>query len=106
MRAGRLAFIEFSHAYTGSAGTTSDRDEDVSRPPRSAVRLQVWGLTSADQEHAVHRAGQGWGRNDWDFVATERLCGPTCPLDLKDGKAIAADTGYGWAYIVYPAGRP
>jgi len=74
-------------------------------PPRSPVSLQVWGTTPAEQEHAIRKAGQGWGRNNWDFVETERLTGEVCPLNLQDGKRIAADSGYGWAYIVYPAGR-
>jgi hypothetical protein len=70
-------------------------------PPRSPVRLRVWGATPAEQEQAIRKAGQGWGRNSWDFVATERLDGAVCPLDLHDGKSIAAESGYGWAYVVY-----
>jgi hypothetical protein len=67
------------------------------------VRLLVWGLTEADQEGAVDRAGQGWSRKAWEFVETERLASDVCPLNLKDAKSIAADAGKGWAYIVYPA---
>ena len=40
------------------------------------MRLLVWGLTEADQKRAVYRTGQGRSRNG---------------------------SGYGWAYLVYPA---
>lgn len=71
------------------------------RPGTIHVHLLAWGLTKADQDRAVYRAGQGHSRNAWEFVETERLTGEVCPLNLRDGRSIAADAGYGWAYVVY-----
>ena len=66
------------------------------------VQLLAWGVTEADQEHAVRRAGQGQPRNAWDFVETGRVTGTTCPLDLND-KTIATGCDYHWAHAVYCA---
>jgi len=70
---------------------------------RTAVRVQAWGVTGADVEHALYRAEQGESRNAWDFVEIDRLpLGTPCPIDLQDPKPIAAGSGYHWAYAVYP----
>lgn len=78
---------------------------DTPRPETVHVRLLVWGPTTADQERAIHRASQGQSRNAWTFVEIERLTGTQCPINTRDPdpKSIAADAGYGWAYIIYPA---
>lgn len=86
--------------------TTEDAFHRPTRADTIDVRLLVWGATDADQERAVHRAGQGPSRNAWEFVETERVAGRVCPFNLRDGKSIAADEGSGWAYIVYPARCP
>jgi hypothetical protein len=64
-------------------------------------------VTKADQEHAVYKASQGASRTGWEFVATERHDGTRCPFDTRDPdpKSIAAESGYHWAYAVYPAGH-
>ncbi|HEV2347385.1 MAG TPA: hypothetical protein VGS97_25040 [Actinocrinis sp.] len=77
----------------------------TTRPGATPVRLLVWGVTEADQNRAVSKAGQAPSRGLWDFVQTDRVSGPTCPLDLKDGKSLAADQGYHWAYVAYRADR-
>ena len=68
---------------------------------RNAVRLRVWGESEADVERAVRAAGHAPSRNSWEFVAVERLQGAICPLDVREtgGGVIAADAGYGWAYV-------
>lgn len=68
------------------------------------VRAKLWGETEADQERALDCARRSPWRNGWDFVEVERRDGSTCPLDLKDPKALAAEQGYGWAYVVYRMG--
>jgi hypothetical protein len=70
------------------------------------LRLIVWGVTVADQEHAIYRAGLGSSRVAWEFVSTERHCGTTCPIDIRnpDPRSIAVDRDYHWAYVVYSAG--
>lgn len=68
------------------------------------MRLLAWGVTEADQERAIHRAGQSPSRNRWDFEI-ERASGTTCPLNLDDPKALASERGYHWAYIVLKADR-
>jgi hypothetical protein len=75
------------------------------RPETLPVRLVVWGVTVADQEHAIYRAGQGESRNLWDFIETTRLTGTTCPIDTRNPGpgSIALDSGYHWAYAVYLA---
>jgi hypothetical protein len=83
-------------------GRTIPPEGACAAPLRSPVRLRVWGTTPAEQEQAIRRAGQGWGRNGWEFIETERLDGAICPLDLHDRKSIAAESGYGWAYLAYP----
>lgn len=72
------------------------------RPGTIHVHLVVWGLTQAEQDKAIDRASQSHWRKAWEFVETERLSGKVCPINLHDGRSIAADTDYGWAYIVYP----
>ena len=73
----------------------------VTAPRRTAVRLRVWGESEADLDRAVHAATQARSRNTWEFVAIERLQSATCPLDVREtgGGVIAADAGYGWAYV-------
>ncbi len=68
---------------------------------RTAVRLRAWGASEADVVRAVRAAGQSPSRNGWEFVDVERLESPTCPLDVRanGGGVIAADAGYGWAYV-------
>lgn len=81
----------------------------VTRTDRTAVRLRAWGETKADVDRAVRAAGRSPSRNSWEFVDVERLESPTCPLDVREtgGDVIAADAGYGWAYVVLlaPDGR-
>ena len=71
-------------------------------PARAPVILHVWGVTVADQEHAIYRAGQGESRNSWDFIETKRLTGKLCPIDTRTPGpgSIALDSGYHWAYVV------
>lgn len=70
-------------------------------PDRVAVHLLAWGEDGEQVERAVHAAGQSAARNTWEFVEVERLTGPPCPLDVREtgGGVIAADQGYGWAYV-------
>lgn len=68
------------------------------------VTAYIWGLTVGDQDHAEREARRGWSRCAWDFVEFRRSTGDTCALNLLDGKALAAGTGRGWAYVVYPVG--
>lgn len=70
-------------------------------PERVAVHLLAWGESREQVERAVHAAGQSSARNAWDFVAVERLTGAPCPLNVREtgGGVIAADAGYGWAYV-------
>ncbi|MBS2966648.1 hypothetical protein KGA66_26665 [Actinocrinis puniceicyclus] len=74
-------------------------------PARKRVILHVWGVTVADQEHAIYRAGQSESRNSWDFIETKRLTGTTCPIDTRTPGpgSIALDSGYHWAYAIYLA---
>jgi len=69
--------------------------------------LHVWGVTEADQERAISKAGQGESRNAWEFVKTERLKDIPCPINARDPEpnAIATDSGDNWAYVVYRADR-
>lgn len=69
------------------------------------VCANVWGETEADQGQALDHAQRAPSRNTWDFVEVDRRTGGTCPLNLKDPRALAADQGYGWAYVVYRAGN-
>jgi hypothetical protein len=71
---------------------------------RVRVSLLAWGFTQADIEHAIDKALWGKGRQNWDFVDVQRLSELPCPLDVQDGKAIAADKERYWAYVVYPVG--
>jgi len=73
---------------------------DTLRAARLSVQVRAWGLTDADVEDALRHAGRGWGRGGWEFVAVERLTGAPCPLDVRNPGALAADAGYGWAYVV------
>jgi hypothetical protein len=73
------------------------------KPGRVPVRVLAWGVTEADIDSALARAGQGWARNTWQFAQVERLTGTPCPIDVKDPKSIAADAGFDWAYAVYSA---
>jgi len=61
----------------------------------------VWGFNEADAEHALYKAKQPDARAAWEFVQIERKIAPTCPVDVADMKALAADDGYHWAYAVY-----
>lgn len=72
-------------------------------PNRTRVRLRVWGVTDADAEHAVDKAGLPPSRRGWDFADVQRVDGARCPIDVNDPKTIAADAGERWAYAVYPA---
>lgn len=72
----------------------------------TGVVVHVWGRTPAEQEHAIRMAHYGWGRCNWAFVETDRHDEQNCPLDLYDGRSLAADSGSGWAYIVYAASTP
>jgi hypothetical protein len=67
------------------------------------VRLHVWGVTDADIEHAVYKAGQRPSGGAWDLAEVERIQGVPCPIDVRDPGALAGDAGYHWAWVVYPA---
>jgi hypothetical protein len=69
------------------------------------VYLLAWGVTLADVEHAIEKATWGEARQGWDFVGIKRLNELPCPLDVRDGRAIAADCDRYWAYVVYPVGE-
>jgi hypothetical protein len=75
---------------------------------RIAVHVLAWGVTQADIEHALYKAGQGPSRNAWEFAEVERLTGIPCPIDVRDPAptTIATDAGYHWAYAVYPLSGP
>lgn len=64
------------------------------------MRVLLWGRTDADLERALGHARRAPSRNAWDFAEQERLTSSACPLDLKAPKALAADQGYDWAYVV------
>ena len=68
------------------------------------VVAHIWGLTVDDQDRAERAARRGWSRCGWDFVAIGRSADHMCPLDLLDGRSLAAESGCGWAYVVYPVG--
>lgn len=70
---------------------------------RVPVRARLWGLTDADRKRAFDHAQRSPWRNGWDFVEVDDNSDDTCPLNLKDPKALAAQQGYGWAYVVYHA---
>lgn len=84
---------------TGTVTSNTAHPAKASKP----VFLRVWGLTPADQDCAVHKAGQGWSRAAWNFVEIERLTGGVCPLDVLDPDSIAAGVGCYWTYVAYPA---
>jgi hypothetical protein len=73
-----------------------------SHAPTVPVRAQLWGVTEADIDYALRKAKAGEFRRTWEFATIERLSGIPCPLDMHDPKAIAAEQGYHWAYVVYP----
>jgi len=70
---------------------------------RVRVQALVWGRTEADLDRALSHAQGGSSRGAWEFVDEQRSTSPTCPLDLKDKRALAADQGYHWAYVVLHA---
>lgn len=78
---------------------------DTLRAERPQVRVRAWGENDAEVDEALRQAGRGWGRGGWEFVAVERLTGAPCPLDVRSPGALAADAGYGWAYVVTRAAR-
>jgi hypothetical protein len=67
---------------------------------RIAVQVHAWGVTGADVEHALHHAEQRPSRNAWQFTEPQRHQAVTCPLDLEYPAALAAESGYHWAYVV------
>lgn len=75
----------------------------VDWPPaaRIEVRVTVWGVSGAEVERALHRAEQRPARNAWRFAEPERRVSGTCTLDVADPGALAAEAGYGWAYLVH-----
>ncbi len=66
------------------------------------MRVHAWGKTEADVERALNNTGHSRWRSTWRIIETTRLIGPVCPLNMRDGNAVAADAGRGWAYVVYP----
>lgn len=76
---------------------------EVETDRRVRVRAVLWGKTDADLWRALDHATRAPARNSWQFVAEERVTSATCTLDLKDPKALAADQGYDWAYLVLHA---
>lgn len=106
--------VQMSAKRCASSSAPSDmgtRDGSLPRateslPPTALVRVvaHIWGLTADDQDCAERAARWGWSRRGWDFVTIGRSADETCPLDLRDGKSLAAGSGRGWAYVVYPAG--
>lgn len=72
---------------------------------RIPVRALLWGKTDADLWRALDRAQRSPSRTAWEFVAEQQqaLTSPTCPLNLHDPKALAAEQGYGWAYLILHA---
>ena len=88
------------HTHDARTATSNTAHPATASTP---VFLRVWGATLADQDCAVHKAGQGWSRATWDFVEIERLTGGVCPLDVLDPNSIAAGVGRYWTYVAYPA---
>jgi hypothetical protein len=89
------------HALTCVPLARLSEHMDMSRRTgRIAVRVRAWGVTGADVEHALHRAGQAPSRNAWEFEQIERATEVKCSLDLNDPGVLAADQGYHWAYVV------
>lgn len=80
-------------------------DNGASVAARISVRALLWGRTDADLWRALDHARRAPSRNTWQFVDEQQECvtSTTCPLDLMDRKALAADQGYGWAYVVLRA---
>lgn len=73
---------------------------DVGARPELCVRVLLWGVTDRDVDFALDHATRAPGRRAWQFVVEQRHTSATCPLDLEDRKALAAEQGYGWAYVV------
>jgi len=72
---------------------------------RLPVRALLWGRTDADLWRALSHAQGAPSRGAWEFVTEQQqtLTSPTCPLNLEDPRALAAEQGYGWAYVVLRA---
>jgi hypothetical protein len=75
---------------------------EIETSVRVRVSLLAWGFTRADIEHAVDKAMRGEARKGWDFVDVTRLDEVPCPLNIDDGRALAAEQEHYWAYVVYP----
>jgi hypothetical protein len=52
--------------------------------------------TASSLEFAVGRCARPF----WALAEVERLIGVPCPLNVHDPSALAAEAGYGWAYVV------
>lgn len=68
------------------------------------VRAEVWGATPHDVQTAVASAKNVPSRRQWDFTRIDELAGSACPIDARNPAphSLAADSGHGWAYAVYP----
>lgn len=71
-------------------------------PQKVRLRLVAWGESESGVQIAIHQAGLGAWRIDWEFTDIQRHTAVPCPIDQQDGAAVATGAGYGWAYAVYP----
>ena len=67
------------------------------------VRIAAWGSTVQDTASAINLALADSSRQQWQAVEVQHATGGACGLDVADdGRALAAQGGEKWAYVVYP----
>lgn len=70
-------------------------------PPRTPVRLRLWGVSEA----AIARARADCARHEayptWEIAVTERNTGHPSTIMPADREAIAQRAGAGWAWAAY-----
>ena len=76
-------------------------DGPLNHPPRTPVRLVVWGQSQPDADDGEHNARLYISADLWLIIEVKRLIGGVCPTFPEDRAHVASGADYGWSWVAY-----